>query len=417
MRRAHLVMIPRNDLRRYRESSPLSPARDSGSFSRMYLGMTRTVERTLAIANKTSQLAASAQASGLPGFSVPSSTVFYPFKTYQPTNISDFLFIRAGQLCPLVVSYGASSGALKTCKIVTTATNLAANPPEVNAGETWRFWAVRDGIVETRSNYTVETNYINNFAGAFIPTNTDGLMGGYDPPNEVAPSPPDVDTTETTRPPLVLGIDPPSAGQSLHAWLWLQITPDTSSAALPSVALMGYCTTTGTFPDGFVSTGNNQISVSVIEYSPATTVEGVPQPLILQATNFIFDHAVSRFPCGNGNFPASANNGTIKNFRGQIHGNWGLGGSIVIMPSDLGSQVFYPGDIIRVDGWGGTGGVGIPPYVGEYEFVGAIPGNISVNLLTYNYGTSASPLASDTNWKLLWWAIQASANYSPPTGA
>jgi hypothetical protein len=73
---------------------------------------------------------------------------FYPFKIYQPSNVSSFL---TG-----ITFLDPSSGVGTVCNIDSTVpTNFASTPPTVNPSETWRFWSVRSGQVEIRPIYTL----------------------------------------------------------------------------------------------------------------------------------------------------------------------------------------------------------------------------------------------------------------------
>jgi hypothetical protein len=368
-------MIPRNDLPRFRETSPLSPARDSGSMSRMYLGVTRTADRAIALANKASQLSAMSQAGGLPGFSIQTGN-FYPFKIYTPTNLSSFLFSTSGQTVPMVTTTG---GALVPCQLINGATNLAANPPQLNIAETWRFWAVRWGWVETRPIYST-TNLAGNMTYLVVPQYVDFYEA-----NEPANNPVTPDSSNTNPSGIIaLGVNPEPTSNSVSASLWIQVIPDTSSAALPTAQIQGVCYYSSsppydvTIPAPFNPTTNNQIPIGYL-FGNAPAV---------QAYSLIFDHARNRFPCGNGNFGGNGN-GTVMNFRGTISYN-STANTAVVSPSDLLSQVMYPGDVIWFYSYFTSGSGGIN-HNRQYSFVGATPAQFNQSFAYPN------PIG-DANW-------------------
>lgn len=317
--------------------------------------------------------------------------VFFPFRTYQPSNVSQFI----GQTAPLISSSTPGDGTLTTCTIVdaNTPTNLAAMPPQVSVKDSWRFWAVRDGIVEARPIYSapsVGLNAINNNAMALIPTNTDGIIFAVNSDETF-----DDSTSATRNPPLVIGSGVPSSEQQLVVLLYLQITQDTSSANLPTVALMGeyYFGTNEISP--FVVQNNNQIAVSVITYNPGVS--------FLSANNYIFDHAINRFPSGNGNYPSGGGNGTVLNIRGTVY--WD-GSEVACTPSDLLRQVMYPGDGIMANGFGTQDSNPWPANV-LIQNISASPVTIS-DWSTYNAQAFAYDISNpaggswlDSNWNVL----------------
>jgi hypothetical protein len=68
--------IPRNDLPQPRETSPLSPIRNSESLSRQWIAVAKNAKRALAFGNKISQLDNRVQRLGLAGFPSISFSLF-----------------------------------------------------------------------------------------------------------------------------------------------------------------------------------------------------------------------------------------------------------------------------------------------------------------------------------------------------
>lgn len=82
MRRAYTTMIPRNDLRIPRETSPLSPVRNPESLGRMWIGVGQNASRTLAFGNKLSQIATLA--------SSPASVGGSPMQYFNPSQALEY---------------------------------------------------------------------------------------------------------------------------------------------------------------------------------------------------------------------------------------------------------------------------------------------------------------------------------------
>jgi hypothetical protein len=294
-----------------------------------------------------------------------SSKTFYPFKIYPwgkaPT---------VGQTYPLV-PIGGGSNVLGTCIIVAGATNLSANPSQISVSETWRFWGIRSGYVEMRSIYGYEIaargvalpNFIlANWAIPVVPKYTDfaGTENGY---QWTDGNYPDEDTT-TVGTPIVLGGS--LNGGVVTAYLWIQLFPDTSAAALPTAAIYGYVTgltlANAVIGNGF-GTGNT-IAVGLIAIGQQP-VAGAPAANFAQ--NYIFDHAKDRFPIGASNWPGAPGNIPFT-IRGWSKLDLTIGAGAA-SPADLGRQVFYPGDAIWY--WKATSEATV--LFNIYVFTGAAP--------------------------------------------
>ena len=279
----------------------------------------------------------------------------HPFKIYQPTNFASF---KQGY-----TFINDATGVATLCNIDTTKpTDFGANPPTCNPlTDAWRFWAVRCGQVEVRPIYSLPGLYVtftpdgstimdaNNWGYKYnVRLYTDGVSPAF--PNYVGGNyiykPFDDPTTETVNRPLIIAGDG-SPGSELPGFLgfaiWLQINPDTSGAALPTVSLVGRTYTPNFLGQvsAFNAVGNpspNIIPVGTIEttYRPAGLGVGYGQPMIVRQE--LFDHVTNRYPVATGN----ACNGPM-NYRGT----YGLVSGFMD-PADLSSQIFYPGDVVCV---------------------------------------------------------------------
>jgi hypothetical protein len=322
--------------------------------------------------------------------------LFYPFKIFQPTNISAFI----GQTVPLVVASNGTNCPLQTCTITDaqTPTNLEAVPPAISVADAWRFWAIRAGYVEVRRNYIpgapfAVPPFADNFAMLLVPQQCDYTgMAQVDGQSDLFYPP---DETYTTAENIIVLGGTPNDGV-LTALLWMEVLPDISSAAAPTVVIRGYI--------------NADLEINTTEFSSYNNgvipigkiLAGQPDDVLqsqLYSKNYIFDHARNRYPCGNGNFGGNGA-GTVLNVRGsaKIDTDTDTGTTV---PVDLISQIFYPGDAI----WFYDYDSEEVNYFNIYIFTGAIPA-----LLTpFSGATNIPNLPDDGNWTA-WSPISLSPN-------
>jgi hypothetical protein len=305
---------------------------------------------------------------------IPSQEFFYPFKIYTPTNIGDFV----GETVPFVTS---NSDVLSTCVIVNaqTATNLAAGPPQVSISDAWRFIAVRWGYVDARPIYSacnsgfppeINTTLWGNYALGLVPQFVDN------PDLQITP---DGDTTDAEAI-IVLGASVEN-GAFVGAALWVEVIPDTSDAASPTAIIRGSCSSF-LEPNGFNPANNAQIPIGYIQGYAGST---------LTFFNLVFDHMRNRFPPGHGNWPASAGNGTVMVPRGTAKYDQTTGAGVTV-PTDLSTQVFYPGDIIPFWEYTDSG----TEVLNIYVCTAAAP----VFVTTYA-DTTIPDFSADSNWTTL----------------
>jgi hypothetical protein len=287
----------------------------------------------------------------------------HPFEIYQPANVSDF---ATG-----ITFLHPSSGIGTVCNIdATKPTDFNAVPPTVNPSESWRFWAVRTGMIEIRPNYTLignspgswlygdRTGEPNNWGYPFtVSDNTDGIQ----PDNYFLPQGSqeyDSPTTRTLNPPLIMSGTPDVNGFICMS-LWIQITPDTSSMDFPAVAIGGrnVQANVDTSISPFYYVGPNLIPVGIIYPGGFMSFN-----LNFHVQQFLFDHVRGRFPVGNGNFCSG-----VMNFRGIWSKSFGF-----LDPTDLDEQVFYPGDCVTVEE-DFTWGTYVRPRGVMWQFVGQYP--------------------------------------------
>ena len=273
-----------------------------------------------------------------PSFPVKQKTSvpFFPFKIYQPTNISDF---KTG-----ITFLDPVSGVGTVCNIDTTQpTNFASNPPTVNpVTDGWRFWAVRAGYIEVRPIYNLfnvrpggnNLSVSNNFGWkALVAANSDGVYPSPETPNNMF----DLQTFKTVNPPLIMAGNP-SANNFISFVIWIQITPDVAGGPPPTAAIAA-CTSYAEFTGQFPVQGPNFVPVGRI--APANQdIINLPYTSTFYVDQEIFDHVSNRFPPGNGNLsPGSC----VMNMRGQCKAD-----GTTPFPVDLAQQIFYPGDCLWI---------------------------------------------------------------------
>ena len=279
-----------------------------------------------------------------PQITQPSSASFYPFKIYQPTNVSQFI----GQTVPLVVAY-VTGGAFQTCKIVNaqTPTNLALNPPQISVADTWRFWAVRSGIVEVRMNYGVsipdggpQNGTFENFAFPVVPPQCDNVLELITGQWSFWYTPFASDSTSTTAENIIVLGGNLSAEGFLTAPLWIETTQDSASTVFPTANIRGFvnANSADNTEQIFTEYTREQFSLGAIAIQPSGAGGNV-------AVNFIFDNVRARYPVGNGNWPSGGGNGTVTNIRGNSSYDTQSGDGET-GPADLATQLFYPGDLV-----------------------------------------------------------------------
>jgi hypothetical protein len=313
--------------------------------------------------------------------------VFYPFKLYQPSNIA------VGQMVQMAPeATDGVTGTLVQAIVVaanpdgTSSTNLAANPPQLCITDTWRFWAVRWGYVEIRPNYPLPGGFITtlagNFAAQIIPQYCDQI---WEPD-----FPSDLDNSGKAASIIAIGSNPDQNG-FISASFWIEVQQDTSSnedAGNPTAIIRGWAFAPNISIDTplfmqFGTYGNGDI--------PVGCINGFPDNGGVTAYNFIFDHARNRYPCGNGNWPASKGNGTVLNIRGNAKWDSGAGAG-TCTPADLASQIFYPGDVINF--YQNNSTAHTIAYFNQFVFTASSPALIAA---TFTDGKTPN-LGTDANW-------------------
>ena len=290
---------------------------------------------------------------------------FFPFKIYQPTlaQISQF----TNGICFLDPSSGAQSS------IAIDATRPTNLPVTVNPNtDAWRFFAVRSGIVEIRPNYTLLE--MGNGFGSNLPYYS-GLGDWITDPNNWGwryyvssgtdfVSPPadyqfDDNSGVMNSPPLVFTgtLNTPEANNFYPWWfaLWIAITPDTSDASLPTVQIAGCCANQNDYGANFPALPfpNSNPNIIPIGWVNLLTSDPLGQEIIIDGvdwgTNYInqeiFDHQVNLYPKGNGN---NSGFSSALNLRGSVYYP-----TTTYSPSDLASQVAYPGDVVVLNSFEG----------------------------------------------------------------
>lgn len=362
---------------------------------------------------------------GMPPSTPTEPETFFPFKVYQPTGLSVWL----GKTCPLIVGT-SDNGVFRQCVVVAAATptDLSANPAKVSLADTWRFIAVRSGLIEYRPIYNQGVGGI--FDSIPLDPNNWGVKGPYGSewPN------PDVtdggvysstviytdgvadwliadgggfasEQTTTVSPPLVIGIDTIPQDTGLTVSLWVDITADTllEQAVFTLKGTVQHLGAPPVFFDPSYIFQPGPLTIPIAEWVdyPMNRADGfLPTPL-----QFVFDHVNNRYPGGDGNFSLFGQ-GTVFNFRGTI----GTTGSEIDQdPDDLENQLFYPGDVVTVYGYGSIDS-NICPCVGQFMFTGTAPAFFSINWddFTSQISTISGfpnpqifPLSSDSNWSLI----------------
>lgn len=307
------------------------------------------------------------------------TNVFYPFKIYQPSNLSDFV----GKTAPMIAAF-ATGAPLQTCTIVASGipTNLGANP-QISIDDAWRFWSVRSGYIEYRPSYAAFYALLDNFATAMPVAYTDTPLGAY-PADEYSfyfeAVGFDFTSTQTVNPPLVIGVDKNNEGE-VSFGLWVSITEDTATTQA-SAQLCGYALSNELI-NGFQfdTLNRNMVPVGAVQVGGLSTGQVVIQ--------FAYDHLRNRYPGGNGSWPSDVGNGTILNIRGSTQSNTTAGTSSAL-PADLGKQLFYPGDAM----WYYQFTSGATTYNGIYIFTGQTPAFIQKDA-----NGNPEPV-SDSNWTL-----------------
>ena len=259
----------------------------------------------------------------LPGTPAPAKqTVMHPFKIYQPTNYASF---KTG------IVFLGNDGTPTVCNIdATKPTDFGATPPTVNPSESWRFWAVRAGIVDIRPIYSLpvsSTPWVDWSMGAGfgVYENTDGIIAGsnitFDDP-----------TTETIYPPLIIKSDFGKINQ-----FWLKIVMDTDALDFPVVSV-GITEYEGLMGDYDFTIATRKM-IPIGQLWPTYDFSNGQVVLPYYVVQEIFDNVTGRFPPGNGNFAS----GGVMNFRGTYDFN-----TDECVPDDLTDQVFYPGDCVTI---------------------------------------------------------------------
>ena len=368
--------IPRTDLPHPRETSSLLPARDKTSMQRSYLGQDQSARRARNLTNNMSQALVQLERAKHAGFSV-NVVPMHPFKIYQPTNYASF---ATG-----ITFLDPSSGVGTVCNIdATKPTDFTSNPPTVNPSESWRFWSVRTGLVAVRPIYSLPeaTDPDGYGLGMQIPAfnNSDGVApfasnSGYqfDDP-----------TTNTINPPLIIS-GPIGTGM----FVWAAVTMDSSASDFPDISISA-APYSGVF---YYSPVPRQDKVPVGWVIPSFNIDemgnsGAPY----WVNQILFDNAWNLFPPGNGNFGS----GGVMNFRGKILLSPSTGEYDDLIPTDLGYQVMYPGDIVTQYG---TRGFDILPNitVKMFQYCGTEPSFIPY--LVPSGGSVFSGLEHNSDWK------------------
>ncbi|MDE2097611.1 MAG: hypothetical protein KGL39_10220 [Patescibacteria group bacterium] len=356
--------LPRATQPRFSEGSSLRSVRDSSSNSRLWTkngNNTAQDSRNGQILQQHTRAIQQLRRTRAGGYITPPQTqLSHPFKIYQPTNVGSF---TQG------VTFLGGDGTPTLCNIdATKPTNFSSVPPTVNpTTDAWRFWTVRCGQVEVRFNYTLMQvkNYFGsapfydlieadgNWTAKYnVQVYTDGNAPCYnqinfDDPTTIirvgfdAPMPLIISQIADGTHPVIFGI-------------WINISPDTSSASLPTALICGNAiVATSTNQNPFPLYGPNVVPVGIIRYYSAGNFgDGTSLNYVEQR---LFDHVQGRFPSGSGNSkiiggPITSN---VFNFRGQY--NYNVPAST--LPSDLTSQIFYPGDVVMVYNSSGLNGL------------------------------------------------------------
>jgi len=396
--------LPRSGVARYSEGAnlPQVSVRDDRQNSKQWIKnelVARQADILAAGVNRLSQNFAKLRRYKTPV--IQSFENYFPFKIYQPSNIANFI----GQTAPMFTNNLAGSPTPCTITASNIPTNLAAMPPTVSVADTWRFFAVRSGLVEFRPIY--------NFLG-FVADSGPGTSYGlapFDPNNwgtkfgsgqtsqySIAnldgvgfwesKTGFDDQTAISQNVPCVIGITP-TGSNFVSVALWIQIDPDSVSSIYPTIALFGNAqTNNSSLPESSFYPGPLAIPIGEVWISSDLS-QFVPY-------QEVFDHITNRYPPGNGNFIGNGNQlnspvGTVANIRGT----WAVAYDGVdlptptILPSDLSSQLFYPGDeIIFFDELGALPPFHVP-WQGRYIFIGSSPAFIS----DPNFGPH-----NDSNW-------------------
>jgi hypothetical protein len=342
--------------------------------------------------------------------------MFFPFKVYQPSNLGAYV----GMTVPMYVDQAFNPsdqvhfGIPKSCVVTdtNTPTNLAANPPTVSIADTWRFFCVRSGIIEYRPIYSLMGFFApeynlpqdvpsdpNNWAlkstdsdeaHGFI-FNTDGVgtwqsLSTFDenPYSLISPNVPQV---------CVIGITP-NGTTGFSVQLWINIAPDTVSN-FASFSLYGIVQQESAFDQIFWwQSGQDIIPVAEVYFDVSNN---------FYPYQFLFDHVSNRYNPGDGNF--NGKQGALENFRGRFNGNIVAEGGVG-NPSDLLSQLFYPGDVIIVSNFGNVAGTFYPTWA-RLLFTGSSPAFISdwstatTESLQFVPGEAYQATWFDSNWTVI----------------
>lgn len=346
--------LPRARQPFFHEGSGLRSVRDSDATARLWTKnniVKRAESDTQRVLANVQQQLAQLRRRQIGGF-VQQPSLMHPFNIYKPSNVSKFT---------VGVTFLGNGGTPTLCNIDSTvATNFAANPPTVNPlTDAWRFWTVRCGQVGIRFNYTLMVG--QNYTGASpffdflevggnweaqynVQVYTDGHAPCYDSVDFDNPTT-QIRVGSPAAMPIIIS-QTPSGGNPVKFALWIKISPDTSSAALPTALVVG---------NGIVSTASNQnpfasfdptaIPIGIITYyAPGNFGDGTSAN---QVDQMLFDHAVRRFPCGNGNYNFYMGSKTVSNIF-NFRGAYNYTDPTTSSPSDLTSQIFYPGDVVSV---------------------------------------------------------------------
>lgn len=338
---AYDVIIPQSTdwLKRPRETSPYLNLRDPTAQNQIWKMFERTGKRVSELTRLIQMLNDRIAKCERWGTVPMQPDTFFPFKIYQPgvtTQTQCTLFGQQGSSAPFT---GAA------CTIdPTNPTNLGTTPPTINpTTDAWRFFAVRNGLVEYRAIYNQYVAGSNGIPSVpYDPNNWGYKFGGFvsfiTNSDRVGIWPDEAfdETNPDTAPALLaVGINPDGAN-ALYVQLWIQIVADSLTSAIPTFTICGTC---------------NLDNSSLLPYAPIPGPLVIPlgQAIFQPQTNALvayqetFDHINNRYPGGNGNF-GGISQGTLGNIRGNCSVSFDT--TQTQSPADLAQQIFYPGDLI-----------------------------------------------------------------------
>ena len=369
---------------KYSEGSELAPARDSRNNSQAWK-KSQTVSRqensnTIAIQKLSSEV--SKQRRRIVGGFIPQKPnppPLFPFAVYKCSPPAVPLNPDGTPILPLPqATTFDSTGRQVVCNLDTTnPTNFAAVPPTVNPlTDVWRFYAVRNGYVQTRPYFSVISmgqlnnsfSYNKDYTYLYqVYDGTDGINPfGFSSAFYEWNDP--ITTPETPLGFLVIpsigaggngqpapdfgagGLDLDFDGNILFS-LWLEITPDPADgSSFIQIKVNGWrwSLDIGGFylNNPFPSDSPNIIPIAVIKSGNASFSTVSPDPYDLVVDQIQSGHVINRYLPGMYNPGASFGNGggvptptSIVPGPLIFRGDWDM--------DDIQSQVFYPGDFVK----------------------------------------------------------------------